>query len=45
MEEFFFPQPEWILDAIHERIVPLKGHQSKTDYSVEKSIRLNIEGV
>ena len=26
MEEYFFPQPEWILDAIHEKIIPLKGH-------------------
>jgi 2-oxoisovalerate dehydrogenase E1 component len=45
MEEFFFPQPEWILDAIHERIIPLKGHQAKTDFSAEKSILLNKEGI
>jgi 2-oxoisovalerate dehydrogenase E1 component len=45
MEEYFFPQPEWILDAINERIVPLKGHQNKTDFSTNKSIRLNKEGV
>ena len=45
MEENFFPQPDWILDAIHQRILPLKGHQSKTDYSEKKSIELNKEGV
>ncbi|MDQ1332416.1 MAG: 2-oxoisovalerate dehydrogenase component, partial [Bacteroidota bacterium] len=45
MEHYFFPQPEWILDAIHEKIVPLKGHKSKIDFSDAKSIRLNIEGV
>jgi 2-oxoisovalerate dehydrogenase E1 component len=45
MEEYFFPQPEWILDAIHERIVPLKGHHNKSDFTSEKSIRLNKEGV
>lgn len=45
MEQYFFPQPEWIIDAIHERIVPLKGHQSKNDYSPEKEIQLNKEGV
>jgi 2-oxoisovalerate dehydrogenase E1 component len=45
MEEFFFPQPEWILDAIHEKIIPLKGHISKTDFSAVKSIALNKEGV
>jgi 2-oxoisovalerate dehydrogenase E1 component len=45
MEEYFFPQPDWILDAINERILPLKGHVNKSDYSVEKSILLNREGV
>jgi 2-oxoisovalerate dehydrogenase E1 component len=45
MEEYFFPQPDWILDAIHERIIPLKGHQNKIDYSTAKSIVLNREGV
>jgi 2-oxoisovalerate dehydrogenase E1 component len=41
----FFPQPYWILDAIHERILPLKGHINKTDFSINKSIALNKEGV
>ena len=45
MEEYFFPQPDWILDAIHERIMPLKGHSAKHDFSVEKSMALNKEGV
>ena len=36
MEEYFFPQPDWILDAIHEKIIPLKGHIVKTDFSVGK---------
>lgn len=45
MEQFFFPQAEWILDAIHERIMPLQGHVARNDYSMEKSIRLNREGV
>jgi 2-oxoisovalerate dehydrogenase E1 component len=26
----FFPQKEWIIDAIHERILPLKGHRPTT---------------
>ena len=25
-DEFFFPQAGWILDAIHEKLVPLPGH-------------------
>lgn len=45
MENFFFPQPDWIIDAIHEKIVPLKGHISKTDLSAEKFLKLNREGV
>ncbi len=45
MEEYFFPQPDWILDAIHQKVLPLKGHQVKTDFSNEKSISLNKNGV
>jgi len=45
MENFFFPQPEWIIDGIHEKIMPLKGHKSKTDFSAAKVIELNKEGV
>ena len=29
-EEYFFPQAEWIIDAIHEKILPLKGHAPST---------------
>jgi 2-oxoisovalerate dehydrogenase E1 component len=45
MEKFFFPQPDWIIDAINEKIMPLKGHKPKSDFSFEKSIKLNKEGV
>ncbi len=45
MEEYFFPQPEWIIDAIHQRIVPLKGHTPGSDFSDKKLIALNKEGV
>jgi 2-oxoisovalerate dehydrogenase E1 component len=30
LEAMFFPQKEWIIDAIHERILPLKGHRPTT---------------
>ena len=33
LEEFFFPQPEWMIDAINEKIMPLQGHSSKQDFS------------
>jgi len=45
MENYFFPQPDWIIDAIHEKIIPLKGHLCKTDLSAGKSLKLNREGV
>jgi 2-oxoisovalerate dehydrogenase E1 component len=45
MEQYFFPQPDWILDAIHERIIPLKGHKSVNDFSAGKALKLNREGV
>lgn len=45
MENYFFPQPDWILDAINEKIIPLKGHNPKNDFSFDKSISLNKEGV
>ncbi len=45
MEKYFFPQPDWIIDAIHEKIMPLKGHRIKNDISDSKSILLNRGGV
>jgi 2-oxoisovalerate dehydrogenase E1 component len=45
MEEYFFPQVEWLLDAIHQRIIPLREHHVKNDFSIEKSIRQNKNGV
>ena len=45
MEEYFFPQPGWIIDAINEKIVPLKGHTNGQDFSAETSIKLNKEGI
>ncbi len=31
LEQAFFPQKDWILDAIHEELLPLAGHASRTD--------------
>ena len=30
-EKEYFPQPSWILDTIHERIMPLKGYVPATN--------------
>jgi len=45
LEEFFFPQKEWIIDAIHERILPLTGHQSSTIWTDAEILRRNRLGV
>ena len=45
MENYFFPQPEWILDAIHERIIPLAGHHVTTNWTEPEQIRRNKTGV
>jgi len=45
MESVFFPQKEWIIDAIHERLYPLDGHQVTTDQSTTEQIRRNKFGL
>ena len=45
MESSFFPQKEWIIDAIHERLLPLSGHQPSTDQSPAEQLRRNRLGV
>ncbi len=45
MEQYFFPQEDWILDAIHEKILPLKGHQPKNNFANDELIRRNRKGV
>jgi 2-oxoisovalerate dehydrogenase E1 component len=45
MEEGFFPQKEWILDTIHERVLPLKGHQPTTQQAVGEILRRNKLGI
>jgi len=45
IEDFFFPQPEWIIDAIDQRIMPIKGHTSTTNFTTNDQIRRDREGV
>lgn len=45
LERYFFPQPEWIIDAVHERILPLPGHTPATDFSLSGQIARNRMGV
>jgi 2-oxoisovalerate dehydrogenase E1 component len=30
MEELFFPQKDWLIDTVHERVLPLSGHTCTT---------------
>ena len=41
----FFPQVSWILDTIHERIMPLKGYTPATNRSLGELNRTLREGV
>jgi 2-oxoisovalerate dehydrogenase E1 component len=45
MEEAFFPQKEWLLDALHERIIPLPGHQISTKQATTEILVRNRMGV
>ncbi|MFV0269889.1 MAG: thiamine pyrophosphate-dependent enzyme [Draconibacterium sp.] len=45
LEDYFFPQPEWIIDAIHERIVPLKGHVCENDFTEAEQLDRNARGI
>jgi 2-oxoisovalerate dehydrogenase E1 component len=45
LENAFFPQPEWMLDAIHENIVPLPGHTVQTNQLPAEKMRQNRLGV
>lgn len=44
-EKYFFPQPDWFIDAIHQKIVPLPGHVSKQNFTETEMYRLNKYGV
>ncbi len=45
LEEAFFPQPSWILDAIDAKIVPLPGHVRTTNQTLSKKLSNESKGV
>ncbi len=45
MESLYFPQVDWFLDTIHERVLPLSGHQPKTVQTELELLRRNRLGV
>lgn len=45
LEDSFFPGPDWIVDAIHEKLLPLKGHVVKNNFTSAEQIRRNKLGI
>ncbi len=45
LESGFFPQKEWIIDAIHEQVLPLSGHSPTTVQSAGERVRQYRLGV
>ncbi len=44
-EHYFFPEKEWIVDAIHQKIMPLKGHTPKHNYTTNEQLRKAKKGI
>ncbi len=45
LDESFFPGPDGIIDAIHQRILPLPGYQPRTAQGAGEIMRRNRAGV
>jgi 2-oxoisovalerate dehydrogenase E1 component len=45
LEDAFFPQASWILDAIHTQILPLEGHEVTSNQTAAEKMRQNRLGV
>jgi len=45
LEDMFFPQKEWIVDAIHERLLTLHGHRVTTNQTIGEMQYKNRCGV
>jgi 2-oxoisovalerate dehydrogenase E1 component len=45
MEDIFFPQKEWIIDSLHERILPIPGHSPSTVQNSSEMLNRNRLGV
>ena len=45
MEELYFPQKDWLIDAVHERILPLPGRSPASNQSTLELARRSRLGV
>ncbi|MGK7394167.1 MAG: alpha-ketoacid dehydrogenase subunit alpha/beta [Candidatus Cyclobacteriaceae bacterium M3_2C_046] len=44
-EQYFFPQPDWLVDAVHEKILPLKGYTPKNNFTNLEQMNRSKKGV
>ena len=45
LENDFFPQPDWMVDAVHEKIVPLAGHVPSNNFTKLEKLENAKKGV
>jgi len=45
LENSFFPQPSWIIDAIHEKILPIEGYVASNNFTELEQLRVNRLGI
>lgn len=45
LEKYFYPQATWILDAIHQKIMPLEGHFPSFDFTTVEKIKNEKRGI
>ena len=45
LENWYYPQASWILDAIHEKILPLPGHHAGMNFTTLEKIRREKYGI
>ena len=45
LDHSFFPSAEWMIDIIHQRLLPLPGHKPRTQQGIQEIITRNRGGV
>ena len=45
LEDYFFPQPFWLVDAYHEKIAPIPGYTAKHNFTELEQLKNNKRGV
>ncbi|MPM47902.1 hypothetical protein SDC9_94623 [bioreactor metagenome] len=44
LEQEFFPQPDWIIDAIHQKMMPLRGRTARHNFTIGSQIATEAMG-